>query len=315
MSALRFAGSAMSAPIVVSLLLMMIVSGICSASGEFPLDEVASGIFLHRGKHADLDDPDRGDSANLAYIEGQRCLAIIDSGGSYATGKAFLDTIRARTSKPVCYVINTHVHFDHVLGNAAFESPETRFVGHAELAEAIAANREFFAATFAAELGGDRPKPIVAPSMLVESTLDLDLGQRSLHLTAQALAHSATDLTVLDPQTQTLFTGDLLFRERLPVLDGSLKGWLAWMDAAMNERYALVVPGHGPLDRAWPAGAQAQHDYLVALRDGVRAAIDRGDLIDDAQTVVAAQMLPLWQLTARAHRLNVSRAYRELEWD
>ncbi|NIQ14496.1 MAG: MBL fold metallo-hydrolase, partial [Candidatus Dadabacteria bacterium] len=55
----------------------------------------------------------------------------------------------------VCYVINTHIHFDHVLGNKAFEHGETKFVGHKNLQEAIEANRGFFLQEFAGDLGPD----------------------------------------------------------------------------------------------------------------------------------------------------------------
>ena len=83
----------------------------------------------------------------------------------------------------------------------------------------------------------------------------------------------------------------------------------------MQEPHALVVPGHGPVDRAWPAGAQALRRYLTRLRDETRAAIARGASLDEALDTVAADEREHWQLTARAHRLNVSRAYRELEWE
>ncbi len=301
---------------LVSALLTIQFATAAAAGSAFTLTEIAPGIHLHQGPLHDLDDPARGDSANLAYVEGERCVAVIDSGGSIATGKAFLAAIRARTSKPVCYVINTHAHFDHVLGNAAFVSSDTTFVGHEALVESMAANQNFFAEHFATELGGPGQQArVIGPTLTVESTRELNLGGRVLRLTAQPLAHTAADLTVMDLKTQSLFTGDLLFRERLPVIDGSLKRWLSWMAQTMQEHYAIVVPGHGPPDAEWPAGARAQLAYFEALHDAVRAAIDRGELVEDAPERIAADALREWQLTGRAHRLNVSRAYREMEWD
>lgn len=292
------------------LLWMYATVGACA--GEFALEPLADGIYVHRGAHADLDSPGRGDSANLAYIEGATCLAVIDSGGATVTGQAFAGAVRARSTKPVCYVINTHVHFDHVLGNAAFAHSGTRFVGHVGLADAIEASREFFAEGFASELAGAE---VVGPQLLVDGVLELDLGGRILRLVAQPSAHTPADLTVLDLNTRTLFTGDLVFRERLPVLDGNLLGWIAWLEQAMQEDYALVVPGHGAPDAAWPRGAQALLDYLAALRDDTRKAIAEAVFVEDAKEVVARGALRGWQLTARAHPLNVGRAYRELEWE
>ncbi len=297
-------------------LLLAALAPVRASPPGFALDEVAPGIFLHRGVHADIDDPARADSANLGYVEGSRCLAVIDTGGAVATGKALLAAIRARSTKPVCYVINTHVHFDHVLGNAAFIDSGAQFVGHRDLVEAIAANRDFFAEHYAAELGGSaRQALVIAPTLTVESTRELDLGDRVLELTAHPLTHSATDVSVLDRKTGTLFTGDLLFRERLPVIDGSLLAWLDWMAAAMAKTHALVIPGHGPPDAAWPAGARAQQAYFTALRDAVRVAVAAGEMVEDGPEKVAAEALTGWQQSARAHRINVGRAYRELEWE
>ena len=302
----------------VSLIVLAALTGVAVrvwASESF-LTEIAPGVYLHRGQHADLDDAARGDSANLGVVIGTRCVAVIDTGGSLATGQALLSAIRAVSDRPVCFVINTHVHFDHVLGNAAFVSAGTEFIGQETLVEAMAANREYFAETFAAELGGaGRSEKIIAPTRGVKGEERLDLGGRRLRLVAVALAHTATDLTVLDDKTQTLFAGDLVFRERLPVLDGSLKGWLAWLDVAMQVHYVRVVPGHGPLDEAWPAGAQPELAYFNALLKETRAAIAQGMLMEDAKDTVAASERDHWQLTARAHRLNVSRAFRELEWE
>jgi len=280
------------------------------------LHEIAPGVFLHQGQHADLDSPARGDSANLGVVIGTRCVAVIDSGGSIATGEALRAAITKLTDQPVCYVINTHVHFDHVLGNAAFVASGTEFIGQAKLPESLAGSREFFADTFAAELGGTaQGARVIMPTRAIEDEARLDLGGRILVLQAVATAHTATDLMVLDEQTNTLFTGDLLFRERLPVLDGSLKGWMTWLQDARARHYARVVPGHGPVDAAWPAGAAAEQRYFEVLLAETRAAIAKGVFIEDAKHSVASGELGHWQLTTRAHPLNVSRAFRELEWE
>ena len=293
-------------------------SGLAGASspGDFVLEEIAPGIFLHRGHHADLEDPARGDSANIGFIEGQRCVAVVDSGGSIATGTRLVLAIQKHVQKPVCYVINTHVHFDHVLGNGAFANEELQFIGHRNLAEALPANREFFAEFFSEELGGgDMAEKLTAPQLLVEERIEIDLGERPVVIESHRVAHTNTDVTVHDLKTNTLWTGDLLFRERMPVLDGSLKGWLAWMDVVTKSPYTLVIPGHGAPDRAWPQGAAAQYRYLKALLDQTRAAVAEGVFIEDAKGVVANDEKTRWQLSERAHARNVSRTFRELEWE
>lgn len=301
--------------IVAMALLLFAAAGHGSEPPGFALEALAEGVYVHLGRYAELDQAERADSANLGVVIGERCVAVIDSGGAVATGAALLAAIRQRSDKPVCYVINTHVHFDHVLGNAALRGTGAVFVGHRNLADAIEANREFFADNFSAELGAADGALVVGPDRLVGDRVMLDLGGRTLEVRAVSRAHSTTDVTVHDSHTGILWTGDLLFRERMPVLDGSLLGWIAWLEAAMAERYTAVVPGHGPVDREWPAGAQAQHAYFTLLRDETRAAVAAGKFLDEARESVAVSARDLWRLTERAHPLNVSRAYRELEWE
>ena len=60
----------------------------------------------------------------------------------------------------------------------------------------------------------------------VEDFLHLDLGERKLTLTAWKTAHTNHDLTVFDHTSRTLIAGDLLFVKHIPVIDGSLNGWV-----------------------------------------------------------------------------------------
>ena len=125
--------------------------------------------------------PGHDDIANIGFIVGKRCVAVIDTGGSMRIGRALRAAIRQRTRLPVCYVINTHVHVDHVLGNAAFEQDRPKYVGHAALAAAITRSRDFFLQHYPQDL--DPPASaaqIIGPDTTVQQTLELDLGGRSL---------------------------------------------------------------------------------------------------------------------------------------
>jgi quinoprotein relay system zinc metallohydrolase 2 len=285
------------------------------ASAGFNLNELEPGVFVHLGRQLALDAPGHDDIANIGFIVGDRCVAVIDTGGSLAIGRELRAAIGKRTALPVCYVINTHVHVDHVLGNAAFDGDGVSFVGSARLNEAIARSRDFFAEEYAGDLGSARGARVIGPDRLVEDELVLDLGARQLQLHAWPTAHTDCDLTVYDAKSSTLWTGDLLFRERLPALDGSVKGWLSVLDAMKQMKVRLAVPGHGSATHDWAAALVPERRYLQALTDGVRDEIARAEPVEDAIEHVAAAEKPRWALWDKVHPHNVVRAYQELEWE
>jgi quinoprotein relay system zinc metallohydrolase 2 len=291
-------------------------SSSAAASDSFELSEPAPGVFVHSGKHRALDMPGHDDIANIGFVVGKKCVAVIDTGGSLKTGRALRAAIRIHTLLPICFVINTHVHVDHVLGNFAFKSDRPSFVGSATLGEAIARNRDFFVKQYPGDL--DQPPStdqIIGPDRLVEQQLDLDLGNRHLMLRAWPTAHTDCDLSVYDAQTGTLWTGDLLFRELLPALDGSLKGWLSTIDELGRTPVKFAVPGHGPIARDLASALIPERRYLQALLDGVRSEIAEGKPMETAIAQVAYAEHSHWLLWEKVHPHNVARAYQELEWE
>lgn len=296
----------------------MLVAGAASAQTA-----LAPKVWLHTGAIEDWGPANGGDVANLGAIEGERCLAVIDSGGTLAVGRKWREQLQAVTPKPVCFVIDTHAHPDHVLGNAAFRGagPQGRdpeFIGHARLPAALAARGPYYLNALSRDFGASaQPTTIVAPTRTVSpgSPMTLDLGGRTIEVTAWPTAHTDADLSVFDPASGTLFLGDLLFVGHLPVLDGKLVGWLSVMDAlAQRKDVRLAVPGHGPAQRDWPQALVAQRRYLEALRDGVRESLRANETLARTVDRLADKGIAGWELTERFHKRNVTAAYAELEW-
>ena len=125
-------------------LIFAVQKNVLASSSHVDIVEVAPGIFVHQGKHFDVDESYQGDIGNIGFIIGKNSVAVIDTGGTLAIGKSLKASIREKTSLPIKYVINTHVHLDHIYGNAAFNDKNTKFIGHNKLPEAMQFRKEFY---------------------------------------------------------------------------------------------------------------------------------------------------------------------------
>jgi quinoprotein relay system zinc metallohydrolase 2 len=285
-------------------------------TAALPVTEIASGIFVHNGVHEEASAANDDAIANIGFIIGDETVAVIDPGGSFAEGSALRAAIRARTDRPIRYVILTHVHPDHIFGTAAFRNDHPDFVGHAKLPGALAQRGDYYLRRLHSNLGDEaNGTEIVPPTVLVADRLELDLGGRRLMLRAHGPAHTDNDLTVFDQNTRTFWLADLLFVERIPVIDGSLVGWLKQLDELNAISADRAVPGHGPVSVPWPAAAEPERRYLEAVAHDTRAAIKAGIGIANAYQHVANSERGHWLLFDEYHPRNVTASYKELEWE
>ncbi|WP_145104270.1 quinoprotein relay system zinc metallohydrolase 2 [Cereibacter sediminicola] len=290
----------------------------CAPTSDLPqlaLKEVAPGVLVHEGQDGLPDTANRGEIANLGVVIGSEDIAVIDAGASRAQAEALFAAIRSRSDLPIRALILTHMHPDHSFGADLFREVGAEILGAPRLAAGIEARAATWMESYPPQVGtgallGTR---VALPD---RGTADetLELGDATLHLRAVATAHTDNDLTVFHAQSGTLFAGDLVFNELLPTLDGSVNGWLAWLDEPRPE-VRRIVAGHGPAPVPWPDGAQTTRAYLERLRTTIRTAIAAGQPMSVAIRDRDPDEAARWQAYDTSHPRNVSAAYAELEWE
>lgn len=286
-------------------------------AGASHVEQIAPGAFVRQGVTALPAPANGGAIANIGFIIGKQAVAVIDTGGSLCDGEALRSAIRQRTNLPVKYVINTHVHPDHIFGNAAFAEDGTEFIGHHNLPGALAERGQYYIESYdrqigAAEMRGTR---IIPPDKLVQETLLIDLGNRPLEIRVYPAAHTDNDLTVFDRNSNILWTGDLVFLDHIPVLDGRLTGWLAVLSELMKHEARRIVPGHGPVVAPWPEAGKNQHRYLTRLAGDLRKAIAAGKDIRQTTEKAVENERGKWRLFENYNRRNATTGFAELEWE
>jgi quinoprotein relay system zinc metallohydrolase 2 len=281
------------------------------------VQNIGVGDDVHFGQVA-LTTPDNaGDIANLGIIVGRDAVAVVDTGGSVGVGRRLLLAVRHITDKPIRYVINTHEHPDHIFGNSAF-GPGVTFVGHHNMPAELAKRGAYYLQSFRAQLGDAAiaEVKIIPPTLLVDTETTLDLGGKPLLLTAwKPAAHTNCDLTVLDEATGVLFSGDLVFLQHVPVVDGSVTGWLSVLPRLAKLPARIVVPGHGRLVAPWPQALDDERRYLTVLAQDARRLIAAGTPLARAVPEIGRSERARWQLFDDYNPRNATVAFAELEWE
>lgn len=289
------------------------------------LKEILPGTYVFTGKIDDFSKANLGNISNYGFIVGNDCVAVIDTGGSYYTGEIILASIRAKTQIPICYVINTHAHPDHIGGNSVFFNlnPKPEFVVHRKFEAALSSRFKIFNKRMRELLGLNNVVVLEPISREVKDYLEIDLGGRKLFLKAWNTSHTDNDLTIYDDLNEVLWSGDLLFIDHMPVLDGNLINWIkitkeltkSSHPGSNGKQVKFIVPGHGDYQRINSPKLRIQEEYLTNLLFFTRKAIKEGTGIREAVENISIKTNGEWLLSELFNKRNVTAAYAELEWE
>lgn len=240
--------------------------------------EVADAVYVRR--HDDMD-------LNVGLVVGEGACLVVDTRATQEQGRELAEAVRTITPHPWA-VVNTHFHFDHSFGNAAFR-PATVW-GHRRCVESLVtdgdAMRDRFVERYraagdtekVAQLTATRVDPPDAP---VDDAATLSVGGRPVHLRFLGRGHTDNDLVVVVPDADLLLAGDLVEQGAPPQFgNGFPLDWPATMEALLALVTGAVVPGHGAVvDRAFVEG---QRDELARLAGIARDAHAAGRPAADA---------------------------------
>lgn len=289
---------------------------------EVQFIRIAEGIYAHIGDTAGRSYDNEALNANVGLIVTSQGSILIDSGASYQSARQIEQAARKVSAQPIRWVINTGGQDQRWLGNGYFKSQGAEIVAHAR-ARADMAARAGDQLNVLREVLRDRfvGTEAVFPTRLIDTPdAELSLGGVRLALRHRGGGHTPGDMMVWLPDQGVLFSGDIVYTDRLlgviPV--SNTRAWLAMFDLIEEMKPRTIVPGHGrPTDLA---GAQrSTRDYLRALRLHMRKAVDDGTDVSTATRTfnASAQAAPFKHLRHADDLMpgNASWTYMEIERD
>lgn len=303
------------------LILLLPLLALQSWAAEVPHPGRPQIVLLGGGAYAfmgDMDVPNRrneGLICNSAFIVTGAGVVVVDPGGSRQIGESLLREIRRRTQQPIRYVVNTHHHADHWMGNDAFArlKPRPVIIGHASMrATAQAIGPEWLGIIARLTGGANRGTRVVLPDRTVGGDEVLTLGGTELRLMAFDHAHTPGDLALFWPAQRLLIAGDVLFYQRTPGWqDADPHGNAVALEAMLKLAPERVLPGHGPVTDA--SGIRWMLDYIALLKREVQRHMDAG--LTDYEMKDKIDVGPYRAMSGFEQRfgMNVNKMYLQLE--
>jgi cyclase len=254
--------------------------GDSTATKDRTVTKLADGVYEIR--HPDA--PDTFPQSNTTVVIGDRGVLVVDSCLLPSTAREDIAQIKKWTDKPVVYLVNTHWHFDHTMGNATYASafPGIQIIAQTATLKTIAdfnnGAREryptraerfkkvldsgknpdgtpltaFDRADYEKSLGGlgavvaeFKTTSQLVPNVSFERELNLDLGNRLVEIRHLGKGNTAGDTVVYLPKEKILATGDLLDHPVPYMFGGFPVDFVNTLHALLQLDAQTIVPGHG----------------------------------------------------------------------
>jgi len=274
--------------------------------------KVASNVYCFFGKLENISKQNAGNMVNTCFVQTKEGYVVIDSGPTFTYASEAYEQMQKIAKLPVKYVIITHDHDDHWLGNSFYKSIGALLIGPRTYEQNIVVGMETrMQQVLGKELYGKTQ--IVQLDTIVDNNLTIILGKEKFEIKQiEEPAHTKGDLVVYVPGQESLFVGDLVFSGRLTSLrDGSILGSLRALDTIDAYHAKHIIGGHGYVTDAH--ATQEFRDYLSEIKREVLKAMDDDVGMEEISKKVSMPAYKKMKLYDVLHARTVVDAYRELE--
>jgi glyoxylase-like metal-dependent hydrolase (beta-lactamase superfamily II) len=274
--------------------------------------KVSEDVHCFFGALENITKENGGNMVNTCFVQTKKGYVVIDSGPTYAYAEQAYAQMQKIQNLPVKYVIDTHDHDDHWLGNSFYKSKGALLIGPRTYEQNVVVGMETrMQRTLGSEIYGKTK--IVNLDTVVDHNMTLNVDGKIFRIQQLvAKAHTQGDLVVYLPDENVLFAGDLVFNDRVTSLrDGSIIGSLKALAKIDAMHPKVIIGGHG-----YKTDANATKElnaYLLEMKAEVLDALDNDVSMDEITQKVTMPKYENLKLYDVLHSRNVFESYRELE--
>lgn len=218
----------------------------------------------------------KGWNSNSAFIATKDGVLIFDTGSSETIGTALKQVIAKTTDKPVRWVVNSHGHGDHWLGNNAFAGAEIISSTHVRT-HVTQEGASWVSRVTTMTEGATGESKVVAPTRAIDARTTMQFGEVRAELLLSNGGHTAGDVVLWLPEERVLLAGDVVYSDSAPgTFDGNIPGWIAFLKELEKLKPKVVVPGHGRV--ADGSVITRQREFFEQIWAIVQAGHEKGKL-------------------------------------
>jgi glyoxylase-like metal-dependent hydrolase (beta-lactamase superfamily II) len=303
-----------------TLALILITFPLLAAASEkqvLKLQQVSSNTWAIVGPLDNRSEDNLGNNATFGFVVTSEGVVLIDSGGSAKGAKAIHQLILTVTKQPIRYVINTGGQDHRWFGNDYFSRQGAKIISSAVARrdQQARVNQQWTMMETLigkAAIAGTREK---YADITFDDQYAFTLGGIRFEIYHHGQAHTPGDAYVWLPQQKIVFSGDIVFTERmLGILeDSNSKSWLESFNAMAGLQPQHIIPGHGSPTSLEKARADTG-DYLEFLRQAVATFMENGGDASAIGTIDQSRFSYLHNYDTLKGR-NALKVYIELEWE
>ena len=220
-----------------------------------------------------------GFMSNAGFVITPAGVVVFDTLGSPSLAQEMVKRIQALTALPIKRVIVSHYHADHYYGIQVFKDLGAEIWAHEDgknvVGSEAAKMRYEQRKNMLGQWINDHTQRFPTPDLWLSGDTDFELGGIKFRLHHVGPAHSNEDLALFVEADGALFTGDLVFKGRVPFVgDADSKRWLHALDKLIALQPKILIPGHGGASNTPIEDLTLTRDYLHFLRQEMGRAVE-----------------------------------------